>query len=446
MKSRPTTRPPAAKQAKTKAGPRPKAAAPTDGAPSPDARPEARFRNLLPGDPAIYFRARAANNPTFNFDTVAGRYVLLAFIGSTHEEMGAKTLKALESLKDLFDAERIVAFAVSVDPRDEAENRIAVDPPRTNVFWDFDLKVSRAYGAAGADPAPDGNEPYRPMWLLLDPTLRPLGVYAAPADEAAVKRMRQRILALPEPELHGAMAVQAPVLFIPRVFEPELCQALIAHYRKTGGEESGFMRDIDGKTTLVLDPNHKRRRDASIDDPRLMNAARERVRRRIAPEIKKAYQFDVTRIERDIVACYTAEDSAHFRAHRDNTTKGTAHRRFAVSINLNDDFEGGTLSFPEYSNHQYRIPPGGAVVFSCNLLHKVVPVTRGERFAYLPFLYDDAAARIREANAAHLDEKVGTYKDVAPAKAAKNAAGKKPPEPAPSKIGPMAFEDDEPIM
>lgn len=426
MKSRPTTPPPAADKA------------------------EVRFRNLLPGDPAVYFRARAANNPTFNFDTVAGRYVLLAFIGSTHEGSGGKSVEALQSLLDLFDGERLTAFAVSVDPRDEAENRIAATMSRLNVFWDLDLKVSRAYGAASVDPSPTGEEAYRPIWYLLDPTLRPLAVFAPPANEAAMKALRKRLKGLPPPEVHGLMEAHAPALFIPRVFEPDLCQALIEHYRRTGGEESGFMRDIDGKTTLVLDPAHKRRRDAPIEDQALMNRARERVRRRIVPEIKRAYQFDVTRIERDIVACYLADDAAHFRAHRDNTTKGTAHRRFAVSINLNDDFEGGTLSFPEYSNRQYKIPAGSAVVFSCNLLHKVVPVTRGERFAYLPFLYDDAAAKIREANSAHLSDPDAAYRDIAAEPARAPAKGKKAaatPEPAPEpRKGPMAFEDDEPVI
>src|SRR5689334_8271533 len=55
----------------------------------------------------------------------------------------------------------------------------------------------------------------------------------------------------------------------------------------------------------------------------------------IVPEIRKVHQFTVTRMERYIVACYSAEDGGHFRARRDNTTKGTAHRRFAVSVNLN---------------------------------------------------------------------------------------------------------------
>ena len=63
-------------------------------------------------------------------------------------------------------------------------------------------------------------------------------------------------------------------------------------------------------------------------------------------------------MERYIVACYAAEEGGHFRAHRDNTTKGTAHRRFAVSINLNDDFDGGEVSFPEYGPRELQAAAG----------------------------------------------------------------------------------------
>ena len=113
----------------------------------------------------------------------------------------------------------------------------------------------------------------------------------------------------------------------------------------------------------------------------------------MAPEIAEGLPVRATRIERYIVACYDAEDGGYFRPHRDNTTKGTAHRRFAVSINLNaEEFEGGDLRFPEFGPRTYRPPTGGAVVFSCSLLHEATPVTRGTRYAFLPFLYDEAGA------------------------------------------------------
>ena len=155
------------------------------------------------------------------------------------------------------------------------------------------------------------------------------------------------------------------------MFEPEFCRHLIGLYEQHGGEESGFMREIDGKTVAAHDPNHKRRKDYTIDDPNLIRQMQRRIIRRINPEIEKVHFFKPTRMERYIVSCYAAEDGGHFRAHRDNTTKGTAHRRFAVSINLNDDFEGGEVSFPEYGPRSYKAPPGGAVVFSCSLLHAV---------------------------------------------------------------------------
>jgi predicted 2-oxoglutarate/Fe(II)-dependent dioxygenase YbiX len=52
---------------------------------------------------------------------------------------------------------------------------------------------------------------------------------------------------------------------------------------------------------------------------------------------------------------------------------------------------------------------GGAVVFSCSLQHAVSVVTRGRRFAFLPFLYDEAAALIREQNTKFLGDGLGDY-------------------------------------
>jgi predicted 2-oxoglutarate/Fe(II)-dependent dioxygenase YbiX len=103
-------------------------------------------------------------------------------------------------------------------------------------------------------------------------------------------------------------------------------------------------------------------------------------------------------MERYIIGCYSADESGHFEAHRDNTMLISAHRRFAVTINLNDDYDGGELSFPEYSPRKFKSPIGCAVVFSCSMLHAVATVTRGRRYAFLPFLFDEAAAKILEQN------------------------------------------------
>ena len=199
-------------------------------------------------------------------------------------------------------------------------------------------------------------------------------------------------------------------MIVPRVFEPEFCKVLMDHYHAKGGQPSGVTRERDGRTLVELDTGSKKRFDCTIEDEALRQAAMHRIYWRLAPQIEKAYQFKVSRMERYIVCCYDAQTGGFFKAHRDNTTKGTAHRRFAVSINLNaEDFGGGGVTFPEYSNAVYNPPTGGALIFSCSILYEALPITSGQRFAFLPFLYDDAAAQVRKANNAFLDESVGSY-------------------------------------
>ena len=125
---------------------------------------------------------------------------------------------------------------------------------------------------------------------------------------------------------------------------------------------------------------------------------------RLFPEIKRAFQFEVTQLERDIVVRYDAKEGGFFKPHRDNTTVATEHRRFAVTINLNaEEYEGGDLRFPEFGNSTYRATTGGAVVFSCSLLHEALPVRSGLRYCYLPFCYNAEDAKLRLEREAFLD-------------------------------------------
>jgi predicted 2-oxoglutarate/Fe(II)-dependent dioxygenase YbiX len=66
--------------------------------------------------------------------------------------------------------------------------------------------------------------------------------------------------------------------------------------------------------------------------------------------------------------------------HRDNMEPPGAHRRFALSVSLNDDYEGGGISFREFSPKAYRVPAGTAMVFSSSLLHEVEETTEGVRY------------------------------------------------------------------
>lgn len=369
------------------------------------------YAGLAPGDPAPWFAQRTPSAPRYNFDTVAGRYLVLCFFATAQDAVGRDTIEWVMANRTCFDDERVAFFGVSVDPRDEQTDTVRESIPGIRYFWDFDGTVGRLYGALPREADPrTGSVQVRRFWIVLDPTMRVRHVIPFGPDGGDRTQLSAVLASLPPPRLFAGLELQAPVLFLPDVFEPALCQQLIALYQTHGGEESGFMREVDGKTVQVRDPTHKRRKDWTIGDPQLVRQIQQRVGRRINPELEKAYHFKATRMERYIVSCYSAADGGHFRAHRDNTTRGTAHRRFAVSINLNSDFDGGEVSFPEYGPRSFKPPPGGAVVFSCSLLHAVSKVTRGERYAFLPFIYDEAAARIREQNNAFLGDGMTPYK------------------------------------
>lgn len=362
----------------------------------------------MAGDPAPAFAQRTPQNPRYNFDSAAGRWLVLGFFGSAADPAAHAALAALAARPDLFNDEHASFFGVSNDPADEG--RLANRIPGYRWFWDFDLTVARAYGAMAPDAQPSDRLSLKRFWLVIDPTLRVVANIPLADGTNGAAEVLALLDSLPPPARFAGIDLQAPILVLPRVFEPEVCAHLIQLYEAHGGTESGFMREVNGRTVGVNDRSHKSRKDFNIEDRDLIAALQARFLRRVVPEIAKVHQYQVTRMERYIVSCYAAEDGGHFGAHRDNTTTGTAHRRFAVSVNLNEDFDGGEVSFPEYGPRSFKAPPGGAVVFSCSLLHKVSTVTRGRRYAFLPFLYDDAAARLRERNAAFVGDQGSAYR------------------------------------
>jgi predicted 2-oxoglutarate/Fe(II)-dependent dioxygenase YbiX len=362
-----------------------------------------------PGDPVPWFTVRSSANPEYHFGSVAGRHIVLLFAGSLRMPLAAAVLATLLQQRPLFDDERASLFVVSVDPDDEASGRLHDRLPGVRVFWDDAARVSARFGVAAAPDPADGRLEVLPSAVLLDPTLRVMRWFL-PASGAAdfSGDLLAAVAALPRPAT-GPAGVQAPVMIVPRVFEPAFCRQLIAHYQRHGGEDSGYMRTEAGVVVGVIDHGVKRRRDCLIDDEPLRRAIAARIRSRLNPEIQRVFRFNATRMERYLVACYDGADGGFFRPHRDND--GDGHRQFAVTLNLNaEDYDGGDLRFPEYGLQTYRAPTGGACVFSCGLMHEATPVTRGRRFAFLPFLYDEAAARQREANNARLADPTKHYR------------------------------------
>jgi peroxiredoxin/predicted 2-oxoglutarate/Fe(II)-dependent dioxygenase YbiX len=368
------------------------------------------YKKLWPGDPAPWFKQKSTSSENYHFDSVGGRYILLCFFQTASDVHGQGMLNILQQHRALFNDDHMCFFGISVDPDDMLNKRVQESMPGIRYFWDFDGHIGKLYGAIPQEATlGEGHVEIKRFWLLLDPSLRVMAKIERKQDGRDLQEMMAVIRNLPPIDSYLGFPQQAPVLFIPDVFERDLCQRLIQLYEHHGGEDSGFMREIEGKTTGMKDYSHKRRSDCLVEDDSLKQAIQTRFIRRIVPEIKKVHHFFANRMERYLVGCYNSATGDHFRPHRDNTSRGTAYRKFAVSINLNNDFTGGELRFPEYGFKSYKMAPGMAAVFSYSLLHTVSPVTSGKRYVFLPFLYDDAAAALREQSNEFLGDDVGKY-------------------------------------
>lgn len=182
----------------------------------------------------------------------------------------------------------------------------------------------------------------------------------------------------------------APVLILPRVFDRALCDELVDMFERDGGHESGVLYREGGREHWAPDPETKNRRDFYIEDEATTARLRSQLQRNLLPEIHRCFNFQVTRHEVFKLVRYGGEKPGYFRPHRDNVTADAAHRRFAMTLNLNDpdSYSGGQLRFPEHGPHLYQPPLGGAIVFSCSLVHEATSVTRGTRYALLGFFYN----------------------------------------------------------
>lgn len=339
-----------------------------------------------PGEPAPFFAAATDGVERFSLDVTAGRWIVLMFFGTLSATASRQALDLVMDGRQRFNGRDAAFWGVSVDSDDKVRG-LANSEPGVRYFWDFDCAVSRLYGLADADN-------FQPAIFLIDPMFRI--ALAGPLEETAA------VLAWLDEALAAAPALAerqfAPVLTLPRVVEPELCAALIDYFRKGAPRPSGFAADVDGRTVELFNPALKRRTDVTIEDETLVESLRERFERRLFPMVERAFGWRARHIERYLICRYGDEDQGFFFPHRDDVTAGSAHRKFAVSLNLNaEDYDGGDLVFPEFGLRAYRPPTGGATVFSCNLLHAATPVTKGERFVVVPFLFDDAGEALRRA-------------------------------------------------
>jgi predicted 2-oxoglutarate/Fe(II)-dependent dioxygenase YbiX len=341
---------------------------------APAPHPGLGFGERLPD----FRRHDATGAPRFAYDLADGRPWVLAALGSAEPALVAATRRALAA-RDVLDADVVRVLLVPVPPPRLAE---LVGPPDDALHTLADDGAVTRWLIGTREPNP------ALALFALDPNQRvaeriELG---GPGElSRALTGLRDAFRALAT-----APGADAPVLVVPRVLEPALCDELIALFDREGGEPSGTLRLDGDKAELVADPRYKSRRDYQRFDPAWTGRLSDLLARRLLPEVDKCFTFRANTFEPFKLACYDAGEGGYHRPHRDNVTPDVFNRRFAVSINLNTgEYEGGALRFPEYGDAPHVPPRGGAIVFSSSMLHEATPVTRGRRFVLLTFLASD---------------------------------------------------------
>ncbi|WP_435418656.1 redoxin domain-containing protein [Parerythrobacter aurantius] len=318
-------------------------------------------------------------------DHLSGCAMLLVFLGDPYSEQAEALLRALAGLEERFLAAGAAALAISASS-DAARNKAL--KRATGFPWSIACDASGAlFASYGLHKGHDlANRlvlltPYRQVrtWFDFDGNARPtLETIMEMLDNAQAAE-----------ELRWSPP-HAPVLIVPNVLSAEECGRLVESVetdtpfmirRPQPGEVAGNYR------IPVYEYDRQDRVDLIIKDQNTLAFLDERIFGRVVPMIKKALSFDVTRREDLHIARYVGAREGNAIGHRDNTSPPGAHRRFALSMSLNDDYEGGGIAFREFSPRGYRVPAGTAMVFSSSLLHEVEETTAGVRYNLISHLF-----------------------------------------------------------
>jgi predicted 2-oxoglutarate/Fe(II)-dependent dioxygenase YbiX len=197
-----------------------------------------------------------------------------------------------------------------------------------------------------------------------------------------------------------------PAIRIPSALPTEFCEELVTRYRQSGLKIQGRT----GASNPIFDPSVKRVKHINAD-PQLGHAIDEHLVFSLLPAVERVFDFRVTHRVAYKISSYSADNRGFMAAHRDNRDTGTLFRKFALSIALNNEWEEGGISFPEYSRSAIKPRVGDALVFPASLMHSVEPVRRGERIVLLSFLYDEHAANHRRSQMKNPEILETTYVD-----------------------------------
>ncbi|AJE45583.1 2OG-Fe(II) oxygenase [Celeribacter indicus] len=171
-------------------------------------------------------------------------------------------------------------------------------------------------------------------------------------------------------------------------FSPAECDAIVALARQEELADAGLVKNRS-------DHGLRRADLAWLDEREGGGWIMERIMRLVAEANRSHFDFALTEFgESPQVARYGAERAGHFAWHSDIGEGALASRRkLTLVVQLSDpsDYEGGALELqPDSHIRTADRARGSAVLFPSFVLHRVTPVTAGERFSLSTWVHGPA--------------------------------------------------------
>ena len=151
-------------------------------------------------------------------------------------------------------------------------------------------------------------------------------------------------------------------------------------------EKAKILGQTENGIEGTYDPTIRSSKVKWIPKSREFQGLYERIAQEILMHNQQHWKFDLTTLREQIQYTeYHAEDKGKYDWHLDIGSGWSSLRKISVTINLSDpkDYDGGVLEFNMGGKTitQGSKAKGAITIFPSYLLHRVSPVTKGERYS-----------------------------------------------------------------
>jgi len=232
------------------------------------------------------------------------------------------------------------------------------------------------------------------IYTLFKKPCNEINIYVINENSKIIKEIHTNKVNEIKWKLEKKKNIDPPITIIPNVLTDEMI--------------SFFNKKIETENTKHTNTQTKQRRDIQLDNDNV-EMLDNKLSKSLFPELNKIYNLNVTFRETYKLSKYTGDDSGKFHMHRD-TVFPYAHRRLAMVLVLNTNYEGGGIVFPEYSTKPVKPDKGSCIIFPGTLYHEVLPVTNGNRNVIISFLFGNETVEFKH-NVSKLLNKPDQLKD-----------------------------------